>query len=133
MENQQEAAVAEEKRKSESKDEDGEEEGEADNWEDNWDAASDGSDDTPAPPEFVIDQVKGYRQDKERYKQHKTGLVTTGLFSEATQSMSLIALEGRCVSSKPQGSETWVICLSFKSQINVSGLFCSLPKHSLPY
>jgi len=53
---QQEAAVAEEKRKSESKDEDGEEEGEADNWEDNWDAASDGSDDTPAPPEFVIDQ-----------------------------------------------------------------------------
>ena len=63
MKNQQEAAVAEEKRKSESKDEDGEEEeGEADNWEDNWDAASDGSDDTPAPPEFVIDQVKGYRQ-----------------------------------------------------------------------
>ena len=64
MENQQEAAAAEEKRKSESKDEDGEEEGEADNWEDNWDAASDGSDDTPAPPEFVIDQVKGYRQRK---------------------------------------------------------------------
>jgi len=53
---QQEAAVAEEKRKSESKDGDEEEDGEADNWEDNWDAASDGSDDTPAPPEFVIDQ-----------------------------------------------------------------------------
>ena len=54
---------------------------------------------------------------------------------EKNSSRGCWPLKGAASAQNLQGSETntRVICLSVKSQINVSGLFCSLPKHSLPY